>query len=244
MPSSSSMSTTQHGSSGYIHSYTRDEQDRLIRQAQFLEPYVHDSIDFAGCRHILEVGCGVGAQTKLLLQRWPYLKITSTDISEIQIARAREFLAPELAAGRVALHIYDGNRLPFDDGSFDGAFVCFVLEHAANPAALLSELNRVMIKAGVIYCTEVFNTGLYIHPSCPAIHHYWEIFNRCQRELGGDPDIGIKLCNLAVQIGRASCRERIIAPQLDSRMTDRRQREEFIHYWAELFLSAASMLLH
>src|SRR3990172_11474557 len=99
MPKTNPMPATSSSSGGYIHSYTRDEQARLIRQAQFLEPYVHDSIDFAGCRHILEVGCGVGAQTKLLLQRWPYLKITSTDISEIQIARAREFLAPELAAG-------------------------------------------------------------------------------------------------------------------------------------------------
>ena len=41
--------------SEYIHSFTLEEQQRLIDQALFLEPYHHAGLDFNGCRTILEV---------------------------------------------------------------------------------------------------------------------------------------------------------------------------------------------
>lgn len=41
------------------------------------------------------------------------------------------------------LVLYDGHRLPFDDGAFDTTLLLFVLHHAADPDAVLREARRV-----------------------------------------------------------------------------------------------------
>ena len=48
---------------GYLPGFTHEEQDRLYRQARVVEDRVHDRLPFRRCRRLLEVGCGVGAQT-------------------------------------------------------------------------------------------------------------------------------------------------------------------------------------
>ena len=228
---------------GYIHSFSQTEQDRLVRQSRSLEHYVHAPIDFAMCRHVLEVGCGVGAQMEILLRRWPNLRVTGVDRATAQIGRACAYLKNHIGTGRAVLEIAEGGNLPFADNSFDGAFICWVLEHTQKPVALLKEVKRVIKPGGRLYCTEVFNSGLYIHPPSPAIDAYWEAFNRYQRELGGDPDVGIKLANLALEAGFAEAALYHLSPLLDGRMKDTGERAAFMDYWTELFLSAAPALL-
>ncbi|MDX2221096.1 MAG: class I SAM-dependent methyltransferase, partial [Rhodospirillaceae bacterium] len=88
---------------GYIHTFSVEEQRRLIRQAEFLEPFHHAGIDLSGCARVLEIGCGVGAQMRILLRRWPAVHVTGVDRSAAQLAAARDVVAADLAAGRAAL---------------------------------------------------------------------------------------------------------------------------------------------
>src|SRR5688500_9831287 len=97
----------------YIHTFTKEEQDRLLRQAELLEPHLHRYIDLSGCSSLLEIGCGVGAQLRLLFRRYPELRMTGVDISEAQIRRARLLLAKELSKGQLELHTCPGDELPF-----------------------------------------------------------------------------------------------------------------------------------
>lgn len=235
--------TLNRNSTKYIHGYTTDEQDRLIRQSNFLEPYIYTDVDFSNCHHIIEVGCGVGAQIQLLLNRWPHLKITGVDISESQISRASEFLKPYIEAGRVSVHVSHGGKLPFSDESFDGALICFVLEHANNPLNVLKELKRVIKSGSNLYCTEAFNAGLYVYPTCLAFQKYWEIFNCFQKELNGDPDVGIKLCNLALNAGFVELTSGYIPICLDGRTKDISQRANLIDWFVECILSVAPILI-
>lgn len=76
----------------YIHGFSREEQERLIRQAEFLKPYIYEKIQMTNVNHLLEVGCGVGAQTKILLEIFPHLKITGVDLSKDQLAVAEKRL--------------------------------------------------------------------------------------------------------------------------------------------------------
>jgi SAM-dependent methyltransferase len=48
---------------------------------------------------------------------------------------------------------YDGKRIPFNEGRFDGVFTTEVLEHVFNPDEILPEINRVMKPGGLLLLT-------------------------------------------------------------------------------------------
>lgn len=227
----------------YIHTFTQEEQDRLVRQGELLEPHIHRHVDLSGCSTMLEIGCGVGAQLRLLARRYPGLRMTGVDISENQIGRARLLLAQEVGEGRVELLTSPGDELPFADGSFDAVYICFVLEHAPDPTAVIREARRVLVDGGLLYCTEVFNDALHVHPHSPAIMQYWQAFNDCQRRFGGDPNIGIRLCNVMIQAGLEVERLDDASYMLDRRMTDPAERARYFDHWHANFVSARALLL-
>lgn len=227
----------------YIHTFAKDEQDRLLRQAELLEPHLHKHLDFSGCSRLLEIGCGVGAQLRLLFRKYPQLRMAGVDISESQIQRARVLLANELSAGQVELHTARGDDLPFADGSFDAVYICFVLEHVPDAAAVIREARRVLADGGVLYCTEVFNDALYVYPDSPAIMQYWRAFNELQRRIAGDPNIGIRLCNVMIQAGMEVEWLKDASYMLDQRMTDPAERATYFRHWHANFVSARQRLL-
>lgn len=225
----------------YIHGYSTKEQDRLYAQARFLENMVFDGVDFSGRGRILEVGCGVGAQTRMLLDRFPGITVQAVDVSEPQIERARVYLQDDIVRGRVLIELADAERLPFPESSFDGAFICWVLEHVPQPLSVLRDVDRVLARGGIVHGIEVMNASFYLHSACPAVMAYWEAMNRQQEAAGGDPCVGAKLGNYLLEAGFDEIKTSVWTHHYDQRDRDALIRQ--INYWESLLLSAAPQLL-
>ncbi|HEX9294835.1 MAG TPA: methyltransferase domain-containing protein [Polyangiaceae bacterium] len=226
---------------GYIHGYSDDEARRLIEQADFLAPWVLDGLDLDGVGRLLEIGIGVGAQTRLLRRRWPSMPVIGVDISDEQLTRARQVLADDLAAGAVELVRASATALPLHDGQVDGAFICFMLEHVPEPAAVLCECARVVAPGGRVWVTEVYNASLALEPTKPALDHYWTAFCAAQRAAGGHPNIGARLPELAAKAGLEVVSHRFIPFLGDAR--DPAGRAAKLRYFRALLRSAEPQLL-
>lgn len=226
---------------GYLHGYTSQEQDRLYHQAAFLADAVHDRLPFRRCRNVLEVGCGVGAQTEILLRHFPQLHVTGVDRSADNLARAGAHLEQcAIGRGRFTAQEAPAETLPFPVDSFDGAFLCWILEHVADPARTLAEVRRVLRAGSPVVCTEVMNATFFLDPYSPHTLRYWRAFNDTQLEMGGDPFVGAKLGNLLLKNGFTDITTEVKTFHLDNRNPG--ERTEFLAYWTDLLRSGAPAL--
>ena len=225
----------------YIHGFSSEEQSRLMRQARMFETKLFSRIDYSETSRLLEVGCGVGAQTEILLRRFPHLHVTGVDRSAAQLAAAEHNLATTAwCSARFTLQLADATDLPFAERSFDGAYLCWVLEHMPSPARVLSEVRRVLSPGSVIYVTEVLNSSFFLDPYSPNLLRYWMAFNDHQYDSGGDPFIGAKLGNLLLAGGYRDVQTEVKSFHLDNRQPGK--RKQMIEFWQELLLSAADQL--
>ncbi len=222
----------------YVHGFDPVEQLRLKEQAEFLAPMVFKEVDFSGCTHLLEVGSGVGAQTRILLERFPKLQITCVDSSAAQLAQAKINLAS--FEDRVRFVEQDGCALQLEE-QFDAAFVCWTLEHVPSPIQLLVRLKEHLQPGARVYVTEVFNSSLHVSPGYAHLRHYVEVMSDFQRKIGGNPDVGIELGNLLARAGYPECTICFDGFFLDARSGEK--RKSVTAYWKELLKSAAPALV-
>lgn len=226
----------------YLHGFSQTEQDRLRYQAEFAEYTIFQNINFSNARNIIEVGCGVGAQTEILLRRFPKLKVTGVDLSDKQLAAAKSYI--ENSPGtkdRFEFHQMSADDLTFEADTFDGAYLCWILEHVPNPAQVLSEVRRVLRPGSEIVVTEVMNSSFFLDPYSPNVWKYWMAFNDYQYDKAGDPFIGAKLGNLLTQVGYHQVKTEVKTWHFDNRFPA--VRKKAIHFWTSLLLSAADQLV-
>lgn len=227
----------------YIHGHSAVEQQRLFRQAQTLEPFLHQHVALHQAVSVLEIGCGVGAQLKLLVERNPQARFVGIDLSAGNVARARAYLREHVESGRVTLLQGDAVDLPFPEASFDAVVIFFVLEHVQDPPRVLSQARRVLSVGGQVYCTEVVNSNLLAWPESKVISSYWRTFNQYQRDAGGDPDIGIKLGGLFHRAGFTEIELLEASVLMDGRTESPAQRRDLVDNWVAVFLSLAPALV-
>lgn len=229
-------------SAAYLHGFSPVEQARLVKQARLLESTIFNSIDYTGVKQLLEVGSGVGAQTEILLRRFPDLQVSCVDLNDAQLEAARQNLeSMSWCQDRYRLQQADATNLPFASREFDAAFLCWVLEHVPSPARVLNEVRRVLSPGSPVYITEVMNSSFFLDPYSPNVWRYWMAFNDFQYDNGGDPFVGAKLGNLLLAGGYREVQTEIKTVHFDNREPGR--RKTMIAFWEELLLSAAEQLV-
>ncbi len=184
----------------YVHGYHRRENERLQDQAGALVELLQSDTAYPSGTTVLEVGCGVGAQTVTLAQRSPAARFTSIDISASSLAEAKQRTE---AAGiaNVEFRQADIFALPFDAGSFDHVFVCFVLEHLPRPLEALAILKNMLRAGGTITVIEGDHGSAYFHPKSHAADAAIQTLVELQRRAGGDALIGRLLHPLLIEAG-------------------------------------------
>ena len=115
----------------------------------------------AGARW-LEVGCGTGIFTEVVLDTCSPAAVSAVDPSEAQIAQAR--MRP--AALRVDFRVADAQSLPFAEAAFDVVAAALVFNFVPDRPRALSEMRRVA-RAGGIVAGYVWDLAAELSPSGP-----------------------------------------------------------------------------
>lgn len=94
----------------------------------------------------LDVGCGNGAFTQLLLDHCQPTTVTGIDPSEAQLAYARA----RFGEAAVDLRKADAMSLPFADATFDAAVMPLVIFFVPEPPRGVAEMVRVVRSGGIV----------------------------------------------------------------------------------------------
>ena len=161
---------------------------RADRWASFLLPHLRPGM------RVLDVGCGPGSITRGLAEAVAPARAIGIDPN------------PTGANGAVVVvATARGEQLPFADASFDAVFACAVLQHVAEPEAILGEVRRVARPGAVVGIADADWDGFVVHPPDPLLHRGQEVL-RAIRSVG-DPGVGKRLRHLMATTGF----ERVVA---------------------------------
>ena len=94
----------------------------------------------------VDIGCGSGAFSQLLVERCMPTEVQGVDPSEGQLAFARTRPAARLAQFRQG----DAMSLPFPNGSFDAAVMALVIFFVPAPIKGVAEMVRVVAPGGMV----------------------------------------------------------------------------------------------
>lgn len=102
----------------------------------------------------LDVGCGNGAFTDLILSRCAPFSVDGLDPSAEQLEFARARFASHASAGGAGIPIAfrqgDAQALPYDDDAFDVAVMPLVIFFLQDPAKGVAEMKRVVRAGGLV----------------------------------------------------------------------------------------------
>ncbi|MBV1789059.1 class I SAM-dependent methyltransferase [Marinobacterium sp. D7] len=102
---------------------------------------------------LLDIGCGVGGPARYLAQRFG-CSVSGIDITESFVETANRLTALVGLETQVRVELGDGQRLPYADEQFDGAYSQHVTMNVADRAAFFTEACRVLKPGGFFALTE------------------------------------------------------------------------------------------
>jgi SAM-dependent methyltransferase len=103
--------------------------------------------------HLLDIGCGVGGPARYFAGRFG-CTVSGVDITGPFVDAAQKLTALLGMDDRVLIQQGDGGRLPYDDGSFDGAIAQHVTMNVADRPRFFGEAWRVLRPGGFFALTE------------------------------------------------------------------------------------------
>lgn len=125
--------------------YKRIWKNKKIKESKDIEKGSRGDVAFRLLdtgNKLLDIGCGDGTFCEMAEKR--YKEVYGVDISEDALETARN---RKIKTFMVNLN---NEELPFPEGIFDAVTCLDVIEHVIDPYFLLSEINRVLKKGGIL----------------------------------------------------------------------------------------------
>ena len=115
----------------------------------------------------IDIGCGNGAFTELLIERCAPAAVEGIDPSKAQL----EFARARPGARMARFEQGDAQGLPFAADSFDAAFMALVIFFLPDPAKGVAEMARVVRPGGIVaaYAWDLMGRGTPLHPIDPEM---------------------------------------------------------------------------
>lgn len=161
-------------------------QRSLATHGAFFRPHLRPGLV------VLDCGCGPGTITVGLAEAVAPGKVVGVDASAGQV-EAAVALASAAGLANATFQVANCYHLPFAEGTFDLAFSHALLEHLADPVAMLREVLRVLKPGGVIGVCSPDWGGFLLAPPSEPLHAAIEEYKNIQRRNGGDVEVGRKL---------------------------------------------------
>jgi ubiquinone/menaquinone biosynthesis C-methylase UbiE len=123
----------------------------LERRARLVRPLFR-CLDFPPeGRHLVDFGCGNGAQT--LLFAGDFDRVTGVDVSEVFLEDFRREIVTRGLEDRITAVSTGDGPIPLPDGTADVVTSFTVLEHVPNERAALAEMRRILRPGGKLIVT-------------------------------------------------------------------------------------------
>ena len=129
------------------------DTEYLVRAARLLA--APKQAGLAACARpatrVLDVGCGPGVDTVALASAvGPHGSVDGVDADPAMVAEADRRAGAAGLTARVHHAVAQASALPFDDATFDAVRAERLLQHVADPAAVVAEMVRVTRSGGSV----------------------------------------------------------------------------------------------
>ena len=115
--------------------------------------------------HILDIGCGLGGPARYFALRFQ-CRVSGIDITPAFVEAANKLTSVLGMENQVAIEHGDGQRLPYPDGIFDGAYTQHVTMNVADRPRFFGEAYRVL-KPGAFFALTEHGLGRTGNPHYP-----------------------------------------------------------------------------
>jgi ubiquinone/menaquinone biosynthesis C-methylase UbiE len=142
---------------------------------------------------VLEMGCGQGVGSEIILTRFGAREIVAFDLDPDMVSRARRRLARW--GDRVRFEVGDAACIPAPDAHFDAVFDFGIIHHVPEWRQAIGEVSRVL-RPGGQFCFEEVTRHALDRPS------YRVLFDHPREDRFGAEDLVAELERSGIVVGR------------------------------------------